>query len=187
MRTVLHPRLIVLSVCMIWLGCFQSPDYRYSLFIIRHSLFTENNGSSNTKEAAPRRVFRMLGELRQPSPEGNASGRCPQGFSIGRSDLTEAAISGVYYEKWGSSAHRTRREMPAGAARTEGIASAGSAPPPQNICAFVVCFAQILLHFFPVCDILIVRQRAVWKYNKKGWDFRCFFCMSLNGSRRKRS
>ena len=33
MRTVLHSRLIVLSVFMIWLNCFQSPEYRYSLFI----------------------------------------------------------------------------------------------------------------------------------------------------------
>ncbi len=42
---------------------------RYSLFIIRYSLFTENNGSSNAAEAAPRRELRKLGELRLPSPK----------------------------------------------------------------------------------------------------------------------
>ena len=80
MRTVLHSRLIVLSVCMIWLNCFQSPEYRYSL--------------------------KTMGAVTPKKPP-----------------------RGVCFANWGSFANRLRREMPAGAARTEGIASAA-------------CFAQ---------------------------------------------
>ena len=66
---------------------------RYSLFIIRYSLFTENNGSSNASEAAPRRELRKLGELRSPRPEENGSGHCPPGFRIGGSKAKEAALA----------------------------------------------------------------------------------------------
>ena len=50
------------------------------------------------------------------------------GFNIGRSNLTEAAISGVNFANWGSFAHRLRRETAVGPADPEGNGS-GHCPP----------------------------------------------------------
>ncbi len=94
------------TACLCLYGCFQ-PCVSFGLRAVsvgisrgRYSLFTE---------------IRIAGLL-------------AAGFSIGRSNLTEAAISGVYREKRERFAHRPRRESPAGAARPEGIASGGSPP-----------------------------------------------------------
>ena len=62
--------------------------FHFSLFVIHYSLKKNIGmlpagfriGSSNAKEAAPRRVLRMLGVLRQPPPEGIARGGCPAFF-----------------------------------------------------------------------------------------------------------
>ena len=72
---------------------------RYSLFIICYSLFTEK-----------------------------ITGMLSAGFSIGRKHAAEAAISGVNFANWGSSAHRLRRETAVGPADPEENGS-GHCPP----------------------------------------------------------
>ena len=68
-------------------------------------------GSNKAKEAAPRRLLRKLGALRPPSPEGNARGGSPQ----------KPQSAACNKENWGSFAHRPRREMEAGTARTGSV------------------------------------------------------------------
>ncbi len=63
-------------------------------------------GSSNAKEAAPRRELRMLGVLRCRPPEEIASAGSAQ-----------KPPCGVYRDCWERFANRPRREMPAGAPR----------------------------------------------------------------------
>ena len=86
---------------------------RYSLFTIYHSLFTENNGSTNAKEAASSGVrFAYWGNSAHRSRRKSPAA----GFSIGSSNLTEAAFSGVYYAAGESFANRLRRETAVGPA-----------------------------------------------------------------------
>ena len=72
-------------------------------------------GSSYAKVAALRCWLRVpLHRFAVPLP---FQGRLGESFSTGRSNLSEAAISGMYFANWGIFANRLRRKSPAGAPR----------------------------------------------------------------------
>ena len=62
-------------------------------------------GKVTPQKARQRRELDLLGELRCRPPEGIGCQHCrPAGFSMGRSYVTEGAISAVNLAYWGSSA-----------------------------------------------------------------------------------
>ena len=160
-----HPRFIFLSGCMIWLGAGRdfggdspggqgdAPRAVYSPYPPRFSPPSPRFPDPLTPLG--RTAYLCLYDRFQPCvsfrfravngdisrgryslfTEIRIAGLLAAGFSIGRSNLTEAAISGVYREKRERFAHRPRRESPAGAARPEGNASGGSPPGGKRLSA----------------------------------------------------